>query len=45
MAPDSVQSLALVHLVEYFGWTKMAILASDTDYGNTPSLPTLPILK
>ncbi|XP_064645712.1 glutamate receptor ionotropic, kainate 2-like isoform X2 [Lineus longissimus] len=32
-APDSVQSQALISLVQYFGWKKVAILSSNSDYG------------
>jgi ABC-type branched-subunit amino acid transport system substrate-binding protein len=35
MAPDSVQSAALADLARHYGWTKMAILTSDTDYGES----------
>lgn len=33
LATDSVQSAALIDLVSDFGWTNLAILTSDTDYG------------
>lgn len=33
LPPDSLRSRALVDLVHYFGWTRIAILTSDTDYG------------
>ena len=33
MAADTVQSQALVSVVERLGWTRMAILTSNTDYG------------
>ena len=33
MAADTIQSQALVDLVEYMGWTRLAILTSNTDYG------------
>ena len=33
MAADTMQSQALVDLVETMGWTRMAILTSNTDYG------------
>ncbi|CAD5116783.1 DgyrCDS5632 [Dimorphilus gyrociliatus] len=33
LAPDSVQSAALIDLVSNFEWTNLAILTSDTDYG------------
>ncbi len=34
MAADTIQSRALVALAEAMGWTRMAILTSDTDYGD-----------
>ena len=33
MAADTIQSQALVSVVERLGWTRMAILTSNTDYG------------
>ncbi len=32
-SPDSIQSEALIALVEEQGWKRMAILTSNTDYG------------
>ena len=41
MAADTMQSEALVDLVETMGWTRMAILTSNTDYGKVSNKVTL----
>ncbi len=35
LPPDSTLSLALVDLVAFYGWKKMAILTSGDDYGTS----------
>ncbi len=37
-SPDSIQSEALIALVEEQGWKRMAILTSNTDYGLSVSV-------
>jgi hypothetical protein len=37
-APDNFQGAAIIDIINYFGWTRFAIIASASDYGMFISL-------